>query len=86
MVVVPKSDNMVFMANDCWTGDVGLKRFGLATVLEESGRSNSRPWQRRCIFDFVVSRHLLQWRIRVGGGGGQAKVLVLNSLLGIETT
>ena len=42
-MVVPKSDNMVFMANDCWTGDVGLKKFGLATVLEESGRSNSRP-------------------------------------------
>ena len=57
-MVVPNSDNMVFMANDCWTGDVGLKSFGLATVLEESGRSNSRPWQRRCIFDFVVSSHL----------------------------
>ena len=44
------------MANDCWTGDVGLKKFGLATVLEESGRSNSRPLRRRCI-DFVVLRH-----------------------------
>ena len=85
-MVVPKSDNMVFMANDCWTGDVGLKRFGLAKVLEESGRSNSRPLRRRCIIDFVVSRHLPQRRMRVGGGGGQAKVLVLNSLLGTETT
>ena len=84
-MVVPKSDNMVFMANDCWIGDVGLKRFGLATVLEESGRSNSRPWRGRCIIDFVVLRHLPQWRMRVGGGGGQAKVLVLNSLLGTET-
>ena len=85
-MVVPNSDNMVFMANDCWTGDVGLKKFWLATVLEESGRSNSRPWRRRCIIDFVVLSHLPQWRMRVGRGGDQAKVLVLNSLLGTETT
>ena len=64
----------------------GLRDSGLPQFSKSPADQIQDPEREDNIIVFVVLRHLPQWRIRVGGGGGQAKVLVLNSLLGIETT